>query len=274
MKKEKKTKGRTIKKAFALLAAALMLAAAAGCSGSSGVEGLKKNRGYIYNTSSANEERVIEFLGKSYTVYFSGQTQYNWGTESAYEYRTAGGSIFRIDKDDRVLYYQDCETDYEIRDAEGGEIRTRDELRAAADVLLDRMYSGAMNGDYEATDANVDTSKVPYMVTYTPKAASAAGNTFKWKTYAVFVFDGDGNVLEFSSMNMGRFSGKQAPADLTDEKVREMILAELGDGADITLEGKKTLWILKDGRMACTVYFRDSAALVGTHLHLALIPLE
>ena len=291
-----------MKKAIAAVLTVIMLFGACGCSGES--MGLKKNRAYFYSFSSAEdesgfsesftikdriklsdytdrlesrskgEERKISFLGQQYTVFFTGQAINNWGTESTYDYRTSDGCIFRLGRNGEILYYQDNVTEYDVHDAEGDEVRTPGEIRKIADGLFAKMYPGELAAAYEAPDLQVDVSKVPYKVTYMLKESPSADSSIRCRTNAIFVFDAGGKLLEFLAVNMGRFSGKKFPEYLSGEWLAQTIRKELGSGAEIELEGDKTVWILRDGRMACTVYFRDAAALPETHLHLALIPLE
>lgn len=100
-----------------------------------------------------------------------------------------------------------------------------------------------------------DTSMTVVRIRFISNNTKFEGYNFDDKI--IIKLDENGNLLGYDLYNVGAYENKTIPANINDEKIKQIIEASLIDTkSDIELSSIRNLIILEDGRMACTTCFR------------------
>lgn len=213
-------------------------------------------------------EITLTVLGKEYTAMYDGKhgASYN----SFYSYVTEEGDRFEINMLGKLHYFASSEYN-SIRENDKEETLSSEELLAKVTGILKRLVGEDQAARYSEPHCVSGSKYVWYR--FSPAYGNIGG--YDISDDISICLNKKGGILQFRMNNAGAFEGKELPDGFNDDRIKEIILASLGNADfDIELSENRALIVLDDGKTACKLNFRPEGSTDGEAWMTAIIPIE
>lgn len=222
----------------------------------------------------ASSTLAVTILETQYNANYVSKRPQTFGRPE-YTYKTAAGDEISTDETGQILSLETAAMfSYELKDTRNESVKAK--LKSAEEYLdiATKLVEEIFGSDVAArlSGSTLDMATTQIWVSFTPRAN--ASSKYRITESISIILSMEGDFLAFYSKNVNAFENKAIPANLTDDRMVQMIADSLvNKNAQIELSDIQNLVVLSDGRIAISTTFKTSGDSAGEWTGV-IIPLE